>query len=110
MPTHLLKALAELLISQRIRLLFIEPHVVPCIEVNQAVVVGAMYGRRQGKAIRNIVCPLGLYWYNMGRLHEIELGPRHRTAVLISIHNLPTKVRRTGIAAYRRDDLLPFLR
>lgn len=69
-----------------------------------------MDGRRQGKAIRNIIGPLGLYWYNMGRLNEIELGPRHRTAVPISIHNSLAKVRRPGIAAYRRDDLSPLLR
>ncbi len=54
-----------------------------------------MYGWRQCYAIRNIICPLGLYWYNMGSIDKIELCPRHRTAVTISIHNLPTN---SGVA------------
>ena len=68
-----------------------------------------MYGRRQRYAIRNIICPLGLYWYNMGGIDEIELRSRHRTAVTMSIHNLPTKTRLARIATYRFDYSLPLL-
>ena len=69
-----------------------------------------MYGWRQCYAIRNIICPLGLYWYNMGSIDKIELCPRHRTAVTISIHNLPTKTRLARIETYRFDYFLPLFR
>ena len=68
-----------------------------------------MYSWRQSYAIRNIICSLDLYWYNMGGIDKIELRSRNRTAAPISLHNLLTKTRLARIAAYRFDDFLPLL-
>ena len=68
-----------------------------------------MYGRRQSYTIRNIICSLSLYWYNMSGIDEIKLCSRHRTTAPISFHNLLAKTRLARIAAYRFDNFLPLL-